>query len=521
MAKNGNRSSDTVEYGDFQTPPGLAQSVCRLLADRGLSPASIVEPTCGLGSFLIAALERFPKAACALGVDINATYLRCVEESAAAKQLGDRTRLICGDFFQIDWPKRLSGLSDPLLVIGNPPWVTNARLGVLGSDNLPAKSNFQKRSGLDAITGKANFDISEWMLIRLLGWLHGREATLAMLCKTAVARKAIAHAWANGIALKRAEIHGIDADQSFGAAVDACLLICDLSPAGSSQEVRVYSSLQARKESAVLGYRNGRVVADARSLDRWQHLLGGSSLRWRSGIKHDCSRVMELIKEGNRYRNGLGELVDLEETYVYPMLKSSELAKGLVRTPKRWMLVTQQFVGEETRGIEAVAPKTWRYLESHGELLDRRGSSIYKKHPRFSVFGVGDYSFAPYKVAISGFYKRLDFTVLETHAGRPIVLDDTCYFAPCSSLQDAECLASLLNSSASRQFLSSFIFWEAKRPITVDVLSQLDLIRLAEELGTEPNFAERLLRWSSATAASTGSRANQRELFPTNRLPGE
>ncbi|NLX95895.1 MAG: hypothetical protein GXY83_06945 [Rhodopirellula sp.] len=136
-----------------------------------------------------------------------------------------------------------------------------------------------------------------------------------MLCKTAVARKAIAHAWANGIALRRAEISGIDAEESFGAAVDACLLVCDLSSAGSSQEVRVYPSLQADKESAVLGYRNGRMVAD--------------------------------------------------------------------------------------------------------------------------------------------------------------------------------------------------------------VLSQLDLIRLAEELGTEPHLAERLLRWSSAAGASTGSRANQRELFPTNRLPGE
>ena len=38
----------------------------------------------------------------------------------------------------------------------------------LASPNLPSKSNFQNRKGLDAVTGKANFDISEWMLIQLM-----------------------------------------------------------------------------------------------------------------------------------------------------------------------------------------------------------------------------------------------------------------------------------------------------------------------------------------------------------------
>ena len=48
------------------------------------------------------------------------------------------------------------------------------------------------------MTGKSNFDISEWMLIRLLEALQGRRATIAMLCKTATARKVLRHAWLNG-----------------------------------------------------------------------------------------------------------------------------------------------------------------------------------------------------------------------------------------------------------------------------------------------------------------------------------
>src|SRR5262249_47250474 len=136
-------------------------------------------------------------------------------------------------------------------------------------------------------------------------------------------------------------------------------------------------------------------------------------------------------------------------------------------------------VGDDTAEIERRAPKTWRYLLRHAEALDRRGSSIYRKRPRFSVFGVGDYTFAPWKVAISGFYKPLKFTVVSSWEGKPTVLDDTAYFVVCESESEARCVASLLNSTASREFFSAFIFWDAKRPITVEQLRRLDLMALA------------------------------------------
>src|SRR5439155_21654209 len=104
-------------------------------------------------------------------------------------------------------------------------------------------------------------------------------------------------------------------------------------------------------------------------------------------------KVMEFRRSGNRYTNGLGETIDLEDEYMYPMRKSSELANGCAKPPTRWMLVTQRAIGQDTGEIQAHAPKTWGYLQRHATLLDRRSSSIYRDRPRFSVFGVGDYSF--------------------------------------------------------------------------------------------------------------------------------
>ena len=57
MAK---KCASVEEYGDFQTPPELASQVCKLLADRGMNPASVLEPTCGIGNFLLAAVKQFP-----------------------------------------------------------------------------------------------------------------------------------------------------------------------------------------------------------------------------------------------------------------------------------------------------------------------------------------------------------------------------------------------------------------------------------------------------------------------------
>jgi hypothetical protein len=480
------RDSKAVEFGDFQTPDALAAQACALLYNRGIHPASLFEPNCGVGNFLLAASDRFPTLTTGLGVDINGDYVHRVKQRLCSRPYADKVKALQANFFDVDWNDLLRDLPEPILVVGNPPWVTNSTLGSLGSSNLPKKSNFQNFSGLEALTGKSNFDISEWMLITLLEKLAGRKATMAMLCKTAVARKVLVHAWKNDISLTGSEIHPIDAAVNFGAAVDACLLVCSLSPASHNRNCRVFRRLGDANSTATIGYHDCQLVADVPAFKRWQHLGGGDkTYRWRSGVKHDCSKVMELRKEGNRYRNGLDELIELEGDYLYPMLKSSEITNGRSKEPARWMLVTQKGVGDETSVIRIVAPKTWEYLQRHGALLDRRASSIYRNRPRFSIFGVGAYTFARWKVAISGFYKQLDFTAIGPFAEKPVALDDTSYFVACQSEPEARYIAELLSSQPAREFFAAFVFWDAKRPIKIDILRRLDLSALASELGSE------------------------------------
>jgi hypothetical protein len=197
---------------------------------------------------------------------------------------------------------------------------------------------------------------------------------------------------------------------------------------------------------------------------------------------------MELERDGDRYCNALGERIGLENDYLYPMLKSSDIGNGEIRYGRKHMLVTQRYVGEDTDAIRIAAPQTWRYLESHRELFEKRGSSIYRNRPSYSIFGVGDYAFSNWKVAISGFYKRLSFQIVEPLGDKAVVFDDTAYFLPCWSDAEARFIAALLNSEPARQFLESMIFWSDKRPITAAILRRLDLGALSRRLGCEAQY---------------------------------
>lgn len=479
----GRKHRDVWQYGDFQTPVELASEVCTVLARLGIDPPAVLEPTCGQGAFLSAAAAQFPSRRTLLGVDINEAYVTEARLNSAAQ-------VEQGDFFTTDWQRVLDRDEGPWLILGNPPWVTNAELGLLNSTNLPTKSNFQGHQGLDAITGKANFDISEWMLLQELSWLKERSGWVAMLVKTSVARKVLRQAWKRHEPVGRASIFRIDAMRHFGAAVDACLFVLPVNVGEESQDCDVYSSLSASPPTSTIGIHDGVLVADVEAYMRLHNLIGpNAEYVWRSGIKHDCSKVMELSRSPQgQFTNGNDDEIAVEDTYLFPMMKSSDVARGHTRVD-RFMIVTQRQVGADTALIERAAPKTWAYLDSHADLLDRRGSVIYKKQGRFSIFGVGEYTFAPWKVAISAFYKDLRFLKVGPVGGKPTVFDDTIYFLPCWSEEEADFVLSLIQSDPYQRLISAMVFPDEKRAITAELLKRISLERVADQLGLSEEYA--------------------------------
>jgi hypothetical protein len=224
-------------------------------------------------------------------------------------------------------------------------------------------------------------------------------------------------------------------------------------------------------------------VADIVAYRRMRHLEGLCPFQWRSGVKHDCAGVMELrsAKVGH-FENKLGEVVELEPQNLFPLLKCTDLANGNT-IPERFVVVTQRHVGDDTAVMADTVPHTWRYLQSHRKKFEARGSSIYKGRMPFALFGIGGYAFAPWKVAVSGLHREPSFRVIGPSKGKPVFMDDTCYYLPFEQESQARLVADILNSEPCRQFLQSLIFTGVKRSVTVDLLQRLNLSAIAEEAG--------------------------------------
>jgi len=482
------KTKHKLEYGDFQTPQQLADRATAVVRQLGINFHSVIEPTCGEGSFLLATINQLD-ANQYYGIDINQLYINKLQNILSKHPRQKSIKLKEGDFFSIDWKSIISSLADPILIIGNPPWVTSSELGSVNSVNLPTKTNFQARRGVDAITGKSNFDISEWMILQYILWLNNRQGIIAVLCKTAVARKILCYAWKQELNISAARIYKINAFKYFNAAVDACLLIIDMLNTDKQKHCVIYDNIDSELPDHSIGYHEGIVVADVAKYRKWKFLAGINLMHtWRSGIKHDCSKVMELEKLNSKYLNGYNQSFELEEQYIYPLIKSSDIGNNDIIFGRKYMLVTQQYIGEDTTRIKYEAPATWKYLNMYSAQLNNRASSIYRNKPAFAIFGVGDYSFYQWKVAISGLYKQLTFKPVGPFNNKPVVFDDTVNFIPCRTEAEAYFICSVLNSAPAQEFLQSMIFWTDKRPITIEILKRLSISKLCQYIGKSEEY---------------------------------
>ena len=484
------------EYGDFQTNKDLAIAVAQYIQKEGVSPEFVIEPTCGKGNFIIAALKRFDTIKRLVGIEIYQPYVWETKFNILHLYLENETKakpsieIIHANIFEFPLGELSESTKDlETVVIGNPPWVTNSELGSINSKNLPPKSNFKNYSGLDAITGKGNFDIGEYISILMLKAFGRHHGVFAFLIKTSVVKNLVFEQRNVNYKIGRIKRLNIDAKMEFNVSVNACLFYSKLNQPSeyTCKELDFYS----QESKTEFGWYNDKFVYSISDYKKVENIDGVCQFVWRQGLKHDCSKVMELEKSNSHYTNALKQEIILENDLLYGLLKSSDLKEEEVSKYRKTTIVTQKKVGQDTNYIKKDYPKTFQYLHSNRSFFEKRKSSIYRGKPPFSIFGIGDYSFAPYKVAISGMYKRTLFTLVYPDRGKPIMLDDTCYFIGFDDLTSAKVAQYLLNSESVQNFLKSIIFPDSKRSITKDVLMRVDFRKIID-LVAKPTEIERI-----------------------------
>ena len=368
MLKNHLKTNTKKELGDYQTPLFFTDKICEYLKNSlNISPDIIIEPTCGTGNFLKSAYEFF-NAKQLYGIDIDKEKLNKVDERIA------NLELINADIFSFKFNN--IDKNNSFLIIGNPPWITNTELSKMNSNNRPNKSNFKNNTGFEALTGHSNFDISEYIILKLIDEFKDTSSTIAFLCKTTIARNIFIELNKNKIKYSYVKQINFDSSKIFKIDVDACLFILQFGGEILDDETCEVSDFSnPSKTLKRFGFKSSKFYSN---IDDIPWIDGECQIEWRQGVKHACARVMELNCDNNQLTNKNNVKVNIENLLVYPLLKSSALKKPVVCETSKYIIITQQKIRQNTSYIESEAPKTWNYLNENEEYFDRRKSSIYK-----------------------------------------------------------------------------------------------------------------------------------------------
>jgi SAM-dependent methyltransferase len=152
----------------------------------------------------------------------------------------------------------------------------------------------------------------------------------------------------------------------------------------------------------------------------------------------------------------------VERELLYPLLRGRDVKRWQAQ-PSAYILMVQDPV--KRRGIDELEmqkkyPKTWSYLKGFEEVLKQRAA--YKRYfdperdPFYSMFDVGDYTFAPYKVVWPWISEGVRAVVVSNQDYKVVVPEHNSSFVGCSNGSEAHYICALLNSSVGDFGVRSF-----------------------------------------------------------------
>jgi adenine-specific DNA-methyltransferase len=493
----------------------------RLLAARGLSPAEqlrrLTDEVFGIDLNPVAATSARLAYLLAL-----APVLEAVDDPDLALPIavGDAVGLTGAEPSFPDAP----AVPTVDALVGNPPWLTWDRL----PDGVQARWRREviepldlfPREGHRALLGHGNDDLSVAFVFacidRYLDASAGGDARASFVLKrdllTGAAGKTFRSLRVGDRPLRLTAVHDFAGLSPFGRQVRADAAVYALrfagggtaGPAPSADEPSATASLPVPTTAWTARENDGRTGAAGRdsrfdslsslrsSLSRtdtelvavdpdaptgaWvradaeRAALGECAHDIRHGVKDDAKAVYALDRE---------QLADLEGDHVFPYLKSRHVVKfGLFGHDLQ--LVPLRRMGEDNEAaLREQSPRTYDYLAANRDRLESRASSWLDRGPFYTLFGLGDYTWADYKVVWCRLGFKPHFAVVSTREDpdlgeKPVVPGDHCMFVATDDEREAHLLCALLNSAPYQHTLRS-IASNGKSSLSKSVVSELRL----------------------------------------------
>ncbi|MCX8139805.1 MAG: SAM-dependent methyltransferase [Gemmataceae bacterium] len=168
--------------------------------------------------------------------------------------------------------------------------------------------------------------------------------------------------------------------------------------------------------------------------------------------------IVRNVTEGAK-RKVEAVTVEMEPDLLYPLVRGRDVQRWLAQ-PSAYLLMTQDPKlrrGLDPKIMQSRYPKTWAYLKRFEAVLRERsgfkryftrkqGKQVIETGPFYSIFNVGDYTFAPWKVVWPNMGDRIVAAVISEQDGKPITPQHIVTILPTEDQAEAFYIAATVNS---------------------------------------------------------------------------
>src|SRR5574337_1065955 len=152
----------------------------------------------------------------------------------------------------------------------------------------------------------------------------------------------------------------------------------------------------------------------------------------------------------------------MEKDLIYPLLRGTDVARWEASSSLSILLTHEK--GQRLKAIPEIRMekdylKVFKYLKRFKDFLEKRPA--FKRYfrdnaPFYSVFNIGDYTFAPWKVVWREQASGITASVIGLIDSQPVIPDHKLMLVQVSTAREAHYLCAVLNSAPSPSAISAY-----------------------------------------------------------------